>query len=87
MVPAGLIVSELVTNCLKHGFKGRSHGHIAISLRQTPELNECVLTVSNDGCSNAGSSDSKAGLGKIIVNGLAAQLRAKISCERGVAPR
>lgn len=83
MIPAGLIVSELVTNCLKHGFKGRSHGHIAISLRQTPELNECVLTVSDDGCSNAGSSDGKAGLGKIIVNGLAAQLRAKISCERG----
>ena len=82
-VSVAMIVSELVTNSVKHGFKGRSGGHIAISFRRSPNLNEYVLTVSDDGCGISGTPDGKGGLGKTIINGLAAQLQAQITCENG----
>src|ERR1700751_4567836 len=72
-VSVALLVSELVTNCLKHAFKESSQGHIAISFRQCPEQNELVLTVSDNGCGATAPSDG-GGLGKTIINGLAAQL-------------
>lgn len=75
-----LIVSELVANSLKHAFRGRSHGHIEIGFHRSAEASEYVLTVSDDGCSVAGATDGK-GLGKMIVRGLAAQLRAEVNCE------
>jgi two-component sensor histidine kinase len=78
-----MIVSELVANCIKHGFKGRADGHIAISFRRSPKLNECVLIVSDNGCGISGTPDGKGGLGKTIINSLAAQLQAQITCENG----
>ena len=82
-VSVTMIVSELVTNCVKHGFKDRLDGHIAISFLRSPNLNEYVLTVSDNGCGIGGTLDSKGGLGKTIINGLAAQLQAQITCENG----
>ena len=32
-IPCGLIINELISNILKHAFKGREHGAISISLR------------------------------------------------------
>src|SRR6516225_2738861 len=34
LVPVALIVSELVANCIKHGFKDRSQGQITINFRR-----------------------------------------------------
>jgi two-component sensor histidine kinase len=82
-VSVAMIVSELVTNSVKHGFKGRSDGHIAISFRRSPSLNEYVLIVSDDGCGISGTPDGKGGLGKTIINSLAAQLHAQITRENG----
>ena len=79
-VSVALIVSELVTNCLKHAFKDGSQGHIAIIFRQYPEQRELVLTISDDGCGATTPCHSK-GLGKTIINGLAAQLHACMTWE------
>jgi len=47
-VPLGFIVTELISNCLKHAFKGREQGEISILLRnQSNQLIE--LIVSDDG--------------------------------------
>lgn len=58
-VPLGIIINELVTNSLKHAFKGRDRGEIRIKFHkeQDPEkdrIEECkstgfTLTVSDNG--------------------------------------
>ena len=70
-----LIVSELVTNCLKHAFKDGSQGHIAINFQ----------TISDDGCGATAPSQGK-GLGKTIINGLAAQ-QMQDEADKGVKTR
>lgn len=47
-IPAGLIVNELVTNCLKHAFPEGKDGEIRISLRSLND-NEKELIVSDNG--------------------------------------
>ncbi len=46
-IPCGLIINELVSNSLKHGFKNRNKGKISISLNQNSE--NIVLSISDDG--------------------------------------
>jgi two-component sensor histidine kinase len=77
-VSIALLVSELVTNCLKHAFKERPQGHIAITFRRCPKQNDLVLTVSDDGCGATASSGGH-GLGKTIIHGLAVQLHGSIT--------
>jgi PAS domain S-box-containing protein len=50
-VPCGLIVNELVSNCLKHAFPGGRPGEIRIELvrRDDNNLNKLVLRVSDNG--------------------------------------
>ncbi|MDG6250784.1 PAS domain S-box protein [Methanocalculus sp.] len=44
----GFIVNELISNSLKHAFKGREEGNIAISIKQNQ--NKCIiLSVKDDG--------------------------------------
>ena len=47
-IPCGLIVSELVSNCLKHAFPRGSKGEIRIELRRSGE-DRYVLVVRDDG--------------------------------------
>jgi PAS domain S-box-containing protein len=47
-IPCGLIINELISNSLKHGFSGRKRGKIFVTLR--PEKNNKYrLVVSDDG--------------------------------------
>ena len=50
-VPLGIIVNELVTNSLKHAFKGRDRGEIRIRLNRE-ENGECVRSINKD-CSTS----------------------------------
>lgn len=47
-IPCGLILNELVTNCLKHAFKGRNKGKIDISIK-SPETGKIELIVQDNG--------------------------------------
>ncbi len=47
IIPIGLIVNELVTNCLKYAFPNDADGKISIALREVD--NKLVLTVSDNG--------------------------------------
>ncbi len=74
-IPLGLLVTELITNSLKHAFPD-GRGSVALSLRRLPE-GEVVLTVEDDGQGVAGDADGAEqgpGLGAGIVKGLVAQL-------------
>ncbi|MDE1150503.1 MAG: PAS domain S-box protein [Azospirillaceae bacterium] len=82
-IPLGLLVTELITNSLKHAFPD-GKGTITLALRQRIE-GGVVLEVADDG---TGASDVpaaeenggyKRGLGSKIVKGLVAQLDGTIS--------
>jgi PAS domain S-box-containing protein len=87
-VAIGLIVNELVSNALKHGFPDGRRGTVRVELRRLEER-ECVLSVDDDGVGmpkgfDAAQSDS---LGLELVNDLAHQLHGTIAVahERGTA--
>ena len=83
-IPAGLILNELVSNCLKHAFPDNRPGQIHVELRERPE--SCVeLVVRDDGVGLpeglvVGNSPS---LGLRLVTLLAGQARASLQVRNG----
>ncbi len=73
-VPCGLIVNELVTNSLKHGFVGRDGGDISISVRSLD--GKVIIEVADDGVGTLEMVHGGSGLGMTIVGGLVRQLGA-----------
>jgi len=78
-IPAGLILNELITNSLVHGFPGGRRGRISISLRF--EKGKAVLRVGDDGVGLPPGFDPEISesLGLRLVTSLVAQLRAEYS--------
>ena len=73
-VPFSLIVAELISNALEHGFGEGTSGTIRVDLTSAGE--EHVLTVADDGngIPEEFSIEAAAGMGLTIVQSLAAQL-------------
>ena len=63
-VRLGLIVNELVTNSIKHGF-GEAGGNIKISLKVNAERTEAVLRVADDGHGMGTPPETGMGIGLI----------------------
>ncbi|TGL97063.1 response regulator [Leptospira barantonii] len=82
-IHCGLIVTELVTNSLKYGFKGREKGTIYISIRNLEE--GFVLTVGDDGVGFPEDIDFSRteSLGLQLVNILSEQIGATLTLEKG----
>ena len=74
-IPCGLIVNELVSNCLKHAFIDREEGHIAIRMQAEGER-MITLEVIDDGCGFPEGVDFLAvnSMGLTIVRTLVDQL-------------
>jgi two-component sensor histidine kinase len=70
--PLGLLVNEVVTNALKHGFPESRSGTVRVALKRLAE-DRIELTVEDDG---VGFTDSKSsqGIGMRLVDALTAQL-------------
>jgi two-component sensor histidine kinase len=85
-VPLGLIVTELVTNSIKHAFHVGG-GVVSVSLRRD-EGGDLVLIVSDDGQGPASAppSHGRNGLGSSILRSLVVQLdgQMKVMCELGL---
>ncbi len=76
-ISLGLIVTELVINCLKHAFPDGRKGRIVVSYAS--KGSEWTLAVSDDGVGMPmGKQESKPGLGTSIVEALAKQLEAEL---------
>jgi len=79
-IPLGLLVTELVTNSLKHAFPD-GKGHIDVVLNRAQD-GTVALVVSDDGrgyeTPDTASSEQK-GLGARIISGVVAQLRATMT--------
>ncbi|NPV82332.1 MAG: PAS domain S-box protein [Candidatus Aminicenantes bacterium] len=82
--PCGLIVSELISNALKHAFNGRKEGTIRISLEKA-NGRQVVLTVSDDGKGLPENFDPKGStsFGWQIIHDLVKQLKGTMSCKSG----
>lgn len=85
-VRCGLVVNELVSNALKHAFRGRPRGDVAISLAQL-DRDRYVLEVADDGVGLPGALDldSDETLGLRLVDGLARQMGGAVA--RAEPPR
>ncbi|MCR5873376.1 sensor histidine kinase [Phenylobacterium sp. J426] len=71
--PLALILNEALGNALTHAFPGARAGRIVVALRRTPDGFD--LAVSDDGVGQAGAAP---GFGRMILQLLAQQLRAKL---------
>lgn len=77
-VPLGLLVTELVTNSLKHAFSDRP-GRIIVTLARETE-GVVTLTVADDG-QMSDSPRGKPGIGQSIIAGLVRQLSGSITID------
>jgi two-component sensor histidine kinase len=83
-LPLGLIVSELVTNALKHAFEGRESGEVLVRVRQTDGAGQ--LTVRDNGCglpASARPSATGLGLVELLTRQIDGTLRQKTRPEGG----
>jgi PAS domain S-box-containing protein len=85
-IPCGLIVNELVSNALKHGFPEARAGEVRVELRQTPP-DRLLLRVSDDGVGLAADFEQRRSksLGLQLVSDLARQLRGRLEVGPGTA--
>jgi two-component sensor histidine kinase len=83
LVPLALIMAELISNALEHGFAGRQDGTIQVDLRS--DGSEQVLTVSDDGNGLPPdfTMEEKGGMGLRIIQSLAQQIDGRFAMENG----
>jgi two-component sensor histidine kinase len=83
LVPLALIVTELISNALEHGFSGRAKGTIRIDL--SADGADRVLTIKDDGngLPDGFSLEAASGLGLRIVQALAQQIQGSFVMEGG----
>jgi PAS domain S-box-containing protein len=72
-IPCGLIVNELVSNCLKHAFAPGRCGEISVVLRHAPD-GQIRLAVSDDGVGLSSDAAKSPSLGLQLVTMLSQQL-------------
>lgn len=79
-IPCGLILSELITNALKHGFPEGRSGAISIELRHCAEQ-QLLLAVSDDGVGLPPGFDPARcdSLGMQLIQTLAAQINGRFT--------
>ncbi len=82
-IPCGLIINELVSNCLKHAFPKGQEGEIRIALRRE-SANRMALSVSDNGIGFPEHVDFRtcSSLGLTLVNSLVQQLDGTIELDR-----
>jgi two-component sensor histidine kinase len=75
-VPCGMILNELISNALKHGFPNSAGGEVKVTLRSGND-GRCTLSVEDSGVGIPADQelDSNKSLGLRLVRALAHQMR------------
>lgn len=83
LIPLALIVTELISNALEHGFAGRASGTIRIDLTQ--EGTDHILTIADDGqgLPPGFTMEERGGMGLRIVQALSQQIDGRLAIESG----
>ena len=84
-IPCGLLVNELVTNALKHGFPDGRSGSVSVELRPGDDNSLWRLTVSDTGVGLPDDFESRrqSSLGLQLASGLANQLGGELNSGPG----
>jgi len=84
-IPCGLLVNELISNCLKHGFPDGRTGVVTIDLQPLAANGSYRLSISDTGVGLPGDFETrrKSSLGMHLVAALARQLKAELSIGAG----
>jgi two-component sensor histidine kinase len=82
-IPLGFIVTELLSNCLKHAFPGDRHGKIILSVSHADD-GRVALAVEDDGVGFPNDVDLQRprSMGFELVRAFARQLGAEISVSK-----
>jgi two-component sensor histidine kinase len=83
VIPLGMVVTELVSNCLKHAFPGGGKGDVTLSLRSIAGQ-EFELVVSDNGVGIPEHIDLENGesIGWNLVNAFASKINGRIEILR-----
>jgi PAS domain S-box-containing protein len=78
-IPCGLIVNELITNAVKHGFPDGREGRIAVSVDN--DGRKLTIQVADDGVGLPGDFDTAGAgtLGMVLLNSLVEQLKGELT--------
>ena len=84
-LPCGLLVNELISNCLKHGFPEGRTGEVRIALQPVDGGPQVRLQVSDTGVGLPADFESKRGssLGLQLVSNLARQIDGRLEVGAG----
>jgi len=79
-IPCGLLLNELITNALKHAFKGRPKGKLVVEFHQLKK-GQFEIKVKDNGVGlyNNGSAQKEESLGLHLIDILTKQLDGKLS--------
>jgi len=80
-IPLGLIVNELLTNCLKHAFPDKRNGNIKIGLQKI-DANTLELEVLDDGIGKGDNVIRPTGFGTQLIDLLLQQLEGTIKYDQ-----
>jgi two-component sensor histidine kinase len=80
-VTSALIVTELVTNAIKHAFPADRSGTVHISFEPKAETTEFRLAVRDNGVGMSEEASSSATLGMTVIQSLTSQLDGSLSIE------
>lgn len=86
-IPCGLIANELLTNSLKHGFKGRERGTVRVELRRDGA--QVRMTIADDGVGLPQDVDMRTSrtLGMELVETFVEQLQGRLELSRALGLR
>ena len=84
----GLIINETATNAVKHGFTQDDEQRFTVSLEETSERDQYVLTIANTGEPFPGDIDieNPETLGLRLISALVSQLRGTLDVQRQPHP-
>jgi two-component sensor histidine kinase len=78
-IPCGLIINELISNCLKYAFPNQMKGEIIITLKSIEDKFELVISDNGIGLPEKININKIKTLGLLLVNSLTEQIDGKIS--------
>ena len=81
LASVGLIVTELMTNAIKHAFTGMDACVIEVALRHSEECTTLSISDNGHGLPQGNAHSSGTGLGMTIVRGLTEQIGGALHIE------
>lgn len=78
MVPLGLIINELISNCLKHAFPENGKGHISVKLLEHKDEIHLMVKDNGVGLDHTKMTQSKS-FGKKLINAFSKKLNAEMT--------